>query len=207
MKRLCTLAALALLALGCGKDDEDYRKKPGNNGAVQPQKGKPVKKPGADVFFWPGKTFAEVKDALSTGENVYDEKRVDACIEATGKLAAVKAKHKGDAKATMEKSLSVLKAAGFKDFGEYAAAQGKLVDGFTVFQQMKTIEKMAATMSRAGPGAVAFRSSKGGMLKSLRKNIKDLKLTEADLRLLHKNNEKLVGSAQKDNGKPGSSPK
>ncbi len=190
MKRLCTLAVVALFALGCGKDDEDYRKKPGNNGAVQP------KKPGAGAFSWPGKTFAEVKDALSTGKSVYDEKRVDACIEATGKLAAIKAKHKGDAKATMEKSLSVLKATGFKDFGDYAAAQGQLMAGFVVFQQMRTVEKMAEVMSGKGPGAAAFRGAKGEMLKSLRENLKKLKLTEADLRLLHKNNEKLVGGPQ-----------
>lgn len=188
MKRLCTLAALALFALGCGSDDQDHRKKPGNNGAVQPEK------PGAEVFFWPGKTFAEVKVALSTGEGVYDEKRVDACIEVTGKLAVIKAQHKDDAKATTEKTLAVLQAAGFKDFGDYAAAQGQLLAGFAVFQQMKTIEKMVEAMSGTGPGTAAFRDSKAGMLKSLRKNLKDLKLTAADLRLLHKKNEKLVGS-------------
>ncbi len=191
MKRFCTLAVAALFALGCGKDD-DYKKKPGNNGAVQPKRGKAPKTPDAEMFVWPESTFAEVKGSLSTGKNVYEEKRVDACIEAAGKLAAINKEHKGDAKAVAEKSLPAVKAAGFKDYGDYVAAQGQLLAGFAVFQQMRTFEKMKKSMSESGPGAAVLKMSKGEMLKALRKNLKDLKLTEADLRLLHRKNRKLV---------------
>ncbi len=180
MRTLITMfAVLALATAGCGRKSSDgdgtdgdgaSSVAPPSSGGVGPG-GLPGSASKADAMAYPAKSIAKLKDSFAPGGPTITEETANRAIKTQTDIAAF-AKRGGRPMESMAKMQTVFTGNGWKGQQEFSAANARVFGAMGVLGQLQAVE-MGMDPS-------------GKLLEAAAGLIQEARLTEADLKLVHK---------------------
>jgi hypothetical protein len=199
MKRLATVAIVAVLVLGCG-GAKDAPPKPGGDGeGAKPPTGgtgeKTVSEKSEKVPF-PERTLKEIRGSLAS-ESTLSEDMMKRYMTYQARTAELRKAHKDDPKTMMEKLRELHKECGYRDSGHQMAEQVKVLRAMGVIGMMSSAELLLLSTTQGGPASGAIKDAWKKNAATSKKAAGDAKLSEADLRLAHKYMQRFANQASK----------